>query len=238
MALIPKKNDNFLPFPSTKTLPPNVLLKILHKMILPKSPYLWLSISVTCCAFALGLIPTIMPDALLAEVPTSLPEPLYTTPMPVATPVRSYFVVNLVEEEYTGDVIIPVDGLTTPDRDVFKIVEQMPLFPGKGCGDIEPYKDRRKCAINGMLEYLYGNIKYPKEAKDLGVEGMAVVSFIIEPHGAITNIEIVRDPGAGLGQTAAGVVKKMRSDNLRWEPGLQKGKPVPVQYMLPVKFEL
>lgn len=206
-------------------------------MILSKSPYLWLSISVTCCALALGLIPTIMPDAVLAEATTTEAEQLYTTPTPVVSPVRPYFVVSLGEEAYTGATLIAEE--TVPlGREVFKNVEQMPLFPGKGCGAIEPYEERRECAEGGMLEYIYGNIIYPKEARDRGVEGVAVVTFIVEPYGAITNIKIARDPGAGLGEAVEQVVKKMRKDEMRWEPGLQKGKPVAVQYLLPVKFKL
>ena len=128
---------------------------------------------------------------------------------------------------------------TSPDsRKVYKIVDQMPLFPGNNCGDITDYKMRKQCADVAMLNYVYDNIRYSKKAKEKGVEGMAVVSFIVEPHGAISNIAVVRNPGAGLGKAAAKVIKKMREEGMRWEPGLRKGKPVRVQFNLPVKFKL
>lgn len=114
----------------------------------------------------------------------------------------------------------------------------MPLFPGRNCGELTNYKKRKKCSDRAMLEYIYKNVRYPKRARDRNVSGMAVVSFVVEPHGVITNIEVVRDPGSGLGEAAAKTVRKMRKDNLRWEPGLHKGKPVAVQFMLPVKFKL
>lgn len=201
-------------------------------MHLSKSPYLWLSIAVTCCALALGLIPSLMPDAVLGEDNT-----LYETPMPVAStaPQAIITVPEIKFNEYA-------DGFASSDlpygRDVYKVVKQMPLFPGKDCGDIFDYHKRAACSTRAMLKYIYANIKYPKKARERGTQGMAVVTFIVEPHGAITNIKIVRDPGDGLGKAVAKVVKKMRKDVLRWEPGLHRGKPVPVQMALPVKFKL
>ncbi|WP_116126375.1 energy transducer TonB [Lewinella sp. IMCC34183] len=124
------------------------------------------------------------------------------------------------------------------DRDVFKVVEQMPLFPGADCGDLEDYADRKPCAERALLDYVYDHVKYPKEARDRGKQGMAVVRFVIEPHGVMSDIRLVRDPGAGLGEAALKVVGKMKNDNTRWEPGLQKGKPVPVEFNLPIRFKL
>lgn len=127
---------------------------------------------------------------------------------------------------------------STQGRKVHKVVDQMPLFPGSNCGDLSDYKKRKACSDRAMLEYIYHNVRYPKRARDRNISGMAVVSFVVEPHGVITNIEVVRDPGGGLGEAAAKTVRKMRKDNLRWEPGLHKGKPVAVRFNLPVKFKL
>jgi protein TonB len=182
-----------------------------------RSPYLRLSL-------LLGLfLPAFIGGLFLAfnsspDSPTTPPQTLMTAETPMS--------------ELTGDMV------DLMGRDVFKVVEQMPLFPGRNCGDLSKYKKRKKCSDRAMLEYIYDNVRYPKRAKDRNISGMAVVSFIVEPHGAITNIEVVRDPGGGLGEAAAKTVRKMRKDNLRWEPGLQKGKPVAVQFNLPVKFKL
>lgn len=126
-----------------------------------------------------------------------------------------------------------------PDsREIFKIVDKMPLFPGIDCGEIKKYSKRKECADKAMLNYIYNHVKYPKKARESNVEGMAVVSFVIEKNGVITNIKILRDPGAGLGEAAAKTVRIMKADNTRFEPGLLKGKPVRVQYNLPVRFKL
>ncbi|MFK8164949.1 MAG: energy transducer TonB [Lewinella sp.] len=143
-----------------------------------------------------------------------------------------------LKAELVDDSPVSLAPISTDGRKVHKVVDQMPLFPGHNCGDITNYKKRKACSDRAMLEYIYKNVRYPKRARDRNVSGMAVVSFVVEPHGAITDIKIVRDPGSGLGEAAAKTVRKMRKDNLRWEPGLHKGKPVAVQFNLPVKFKL
>lgn len=140
-----------------------------------------------------------------------------------------------------ADVVREASAITAavPDgNEIYKVVKQMPLFPGKDCGDIAKYKVRKQCAEQAMLDYIYDNVRYPKKAKDKDVQGMAVVRFVVEPYGAIADIKVVRDPGAGLGKAAAKVVKKMKEDGLRWEPALRKGRPVRFEYNLPVKFKL
>ncbi|MEM6769556.1 MAG: energy transducer TonB [Bacteroidota bacterium] len=115
-------------------------------------------------------------------------------------------------------------------REIFKIVEQMPIFPGVDCGEIRKYPKRKACSERAMLEYIYSHIRYPKKARDRGAQGMAVVSFVVEKNGVLTNIKVARDPGFGMGEAVAKVVRYMKADNIRFEPGLQKGKPVRVQF--------
>jgi len=120
---------------------------------------------------------------------------------------------------------------------VFKVVEEMPRFPG--CEDIglKRYK-REECAKQELLNYVYSNLQYPAQAKESAVEGMAVIYFNIKENGLIEDIRIVRDPGAGCGEAAKAVFDKMQADGLRWIPGKQRGRPVVVQWTMPVKFKL
>ena len=85
-----------------------------------------------------------------------------------------------------------------------------------------------------MLDFIYTNLVYPEEAMKNGVEGMLIVKFIVERDGQITNATVIRDIGAGLGDEAIRVINKMPT----WQPGTQRGRPVRVQFNLPVKFSL
>lgn len=122
-------------------------------------------------------------------------------------------------------------------EEIFKVVEDMPRFPG--CEDITASKEeRRACSNRKMLEYIYENINYPGLARDNNIEGTVVISFIVDKQGRINDAEVVRDIGGGCGAEALRVVKMMNEMPERWTPGMQRGRPVKVLFNLPVKFKL
>jgi protein TonB len=121
----------------------------------------------------------------------------------------------------------------TPRRaEIFKVVEEMPAFPG--CEDKTDRAEKKKCSIEKMNTFIYDNLRYPKIAKENGVEGTVVVRFAVEKDGSLSNPEVVRDIGAQCGAEALRIVKSMP----KWNPGKQRGRPVRVQFNLPVKFKL
>ena len=120
--------------------------------------------------------------------------------------------------------------------EIFKVVEQMPRFPG--CEDKGSDKEKEECAKLKMLEYIYKNLKYPAIARENGVEGQVVLQFVVDKDGSITETRIIRDIGAGCGTAAELIVNGMNNMGQKWIPGKQRGRPVKVLYTLPVKFKL
>jgi protein TonB len=120
--------------------------------------------------------------------------------------------------------------------EIFQVVEQMPRFPG--CENTGTDEEKTQCSNKKLLEYIYKNIKYPTIARENGVEGTAVVSFVVEKDGSITDAKIIRDPGAGCGGEALRVVEKMNDLGTKWTPGKQRNENVRVQFNLPVRFRL
>lgn len=108
----------------------------------------------------------------------------------------------------------------------------MPHFPG--CESISDPAERKTCSDTKILQYIQKNLKYPSIARENGVQGTAVLSFVVEKDGSIKETKIVRDPGAGCGDEALRVIKSMPS----WIPGKQRNKNVRVQFNLPVRFKL
>jgi len=104
------------------------------------------------------------------------------------------------------------------DTTVYTVVETMPQYPG---------------GEDALMKYLAINISYPQAAKDKGIQGTVYVSFIVEKNGNISNVKILRGIGSGCDEEVIRVVKDMPE----WKPGTQNGKPVRVQYNLPVKFK-
>jgi len=119
------------------------------------------------------------------------------------------------------------------EEEIFKVVEQMPRFPG--CEDSGGTKEEiAKCAEDKMLQFIYKNLKYPAIARENGVDGMVVLQFVVDKSGNVTDAKVVRDIGAGCGDAAMKVVKQMP----QWVPGKQRGRAVKVLYTLPVRFKL
>ena len=121
--------------------------------------------------------------------------------------------------------------------EVFEIVEEMPRFPG--CEDITgTVAEKKKCADEKLLDFLYRNLKYPSIARENNVAGRLYIRFIVEKDGSISNGEIIRDIGAGCGEAALNVIMKMDELTGKWTPGKQGHTPVRVKYTLPVTFRL
>ncbi len=121
-------------------------------------------------------------------------------------------------------------------EDILIFVEEMPMFPG--CDGLSNYQERKQCSDKKMLEFIYKNVKYPSLARENGVEGTVVISFVIEKDGSISNIKTLRDVGAGCSEAAQSVVEKMQNLPQKWVAGRQGNEKVRVQFNLPIKFKL
>lgn len=113
-----------------------------------------------------------------------------------------------------------IAGITesAPDK-IFEAVEVQPTFPG---------------GEEAFGKFLRDHIRYPAVAKENGVQGRAFLQFVVEVDGRLTDMKIIRDPGSGLGEEAARVLKI----SPHWSPGIQNGKKVRVQFTVPVNFTL
>jgi len=102
---------------------------------------------------------------------------------------------------------------------IFTAVEQAPSFPG---GD------------GAFGKYLGKNIRYPAIARENNVQGRVVLTFVVERDGSLTDIKVLRSLGSGTDEEAVRVLKA----SPKWKPGIQNGRPVRVQYSIPVNFTL
>lgn len=102
----------------------------------------------------------------------------------------------------------------------YSYVEQMPQFKG---GESE------------MMKFLGTNIQYPPIAKSNGLEGLAVLSFVVETDGKINEVKTVKSLSKETDEEAMRVVKLMSG---QWNPGRQNGEVVRVRYTLPIRFAL
>jgi protein TonB len=105
------------------------------------------------------------------------------------------------------------------EPDFFTIVEDMPAFPG---GD------------GALLKFIAENVVYPPIAKENGITGVVYVSYVVDKDGSIKDAKVVRGADPFLDKEAVRVVKMLKG----YKPGKQRGKPVPVQFTIPIRFVL
>jgi protein TonB len=100
------------------------------------------------------------------------------------------------------------------EEDFFVIVEQMP-------------------ELIGGLATLQQEVRYPEKALRANIEGRVYVQFIVNEKGEVENPRVIRGIGGGCDEEAIRVVKMAE-----FKPGLQRGRPVRVQFQLPVIFRI
>ena len=111
-------------------------------------------------------------------------------------------------------IILPVSSPTYAQNqdDVYIMVDENPKLKG---------------GISGLQEKVY----YPLEAKKAGIEGRVIVQFVVNKRGKVENPKVVRGIGGGCDIEALRVIK-----TANFTPGMLRGKPVKVQFTLPIRF--
>jgi protein TonB len=102
---------------------------------------------------------------------------------------------------------------------IFTFVEEQAEFPG---------------GEEARITFLQKNIKYPALARENGIEGRVYVTFVVGPDGSIRDVKVLRGIGGGCDEEAMRVVRMMPP----FKPAKQNGRPVNVQFNMPIVFSL
>jgi protein TonB len=89
--------------------------------------------------------------------------------------------------------------------------------------------------FNGDLnEFIQNEIVYPLDARKDTIEGTVIISFKIDTLGLTNNHEVVKGIREDVNNEALRIAKLIKFDR----PALQKGKPITVEYTVPIVFDL
>jgi periplasmic protein TonB len=119
---------------------------------------------------------------------------------------------KIVVEEESGEG--KEDVKIVEDNQIYNAVEVKPDFPG---------------GMAKFYAYVQKNFKVPEEE---GLNGKIQVTFVVEKDGSLTDVKVLRDLGYGTGKEA----KRLLENSPKWKPGIQNGRPVRVQYNLPISI--
>ena len=123
------------------------------------------------------------------------------------------------------------------DTTIYTIVDEPARFPG--CEQLDTTQAvLQQCAERSLLGFLYDNIRYPLEARQRGLEGTAVVRFVVERDGSLAQAVVLREPGGGTGAEVLRVLGALQPYGVRFRPGHLGGVPVRSYVTVPVRFRL
>jgi protein TonB len=91
--------------------------------------------------------------------------------------------------------------------------------------------------FSGGMKRFYAhleNIDYVFLDRMNGRTGQTILLLIIEKDGGVSNIKVIHGLSAEQDNEIIKTVKKLK----KWKPGMIEGKPVRVQYAVPINFQL
>jgi protein TonB len=129
------------------------------------------------------------------------------------------FDVEVTEETKVETIIVaPVEEKEDADQ-IFSVVEETATPKG---------------GMPAFYKYVGEKIKYPAQARRMGVEGRVFVEFVVNRDGTIVDVKSIKGIGAGCDEEAVRIVQSAPA----WKPGKQRGKPVRQKMVIPIIFKL
>ena len=92
------------------------------------------------------------------------------------------------------------------------------------------YPDGRE----GIQQHISENLEYPEKALNKEIEGIVVLSYVIDTTGNVTDVNIEQGVHPLLNKEAIRVIKSMD----KWLPAIQSGEKTRLQYKQPIRFKL
>lgn len=172
------------------------------------------------------------------------------------TKISKDYHINWIPTMYLIDPRGKVDLATVDIHKLEKRLEEL-----QATDSLAKYKEimpQFKGGISALMKYLSDNLVYPKECQKIGLQARVAMSFVVEKDGSISDIkeskyELINPVDLSqynltqdslnrylvlfhqlFTRSAIRVVQKMP----KWEPGIQRGKPVRVKFMVPLTFKL
>lgn len=120
-----------------------------------------------------------------------------------------------------GVIVIKLKG-ESDEQEVFITTDVMPTFMG---GDLTTFRN-----------WVMQNIRYPKVALEKRIQGQVVVKFVVDKEGYINlnRLNFFDKCSPILHDEVIAVMERAP----RWTPGIQRGEPVAVSFVLPILFQI
>jgi len=132
-----------------------------------------------------------------------------------------YYAMGRIEKQIGGE-----QQKTTTQEQTIKAVDPMV--------DLENLEPKPARGITNYHNYLEGNLVYPEEALENGIEGHVYVEFVVEVDGSLSRLKVLRGLGSGCDEVAMELV----ANGPAWKPGTVERKPTAARMVVPIIFKL
>lgn len=115
--------------------------------------------------------------------------------------------------------------------------EQFPVFPS--CVENgTSYEEQATCSKKALFQHLFDHLKYPKDAKEQGIEGKVVASFVVGKAGKVRDIKIEKSLSPSCDKAVIEIIHSINDLEQSWLPGKKDGQSVATILTIPVSFKL
>ncbi|WP_191906292.1 energy transducer TonB [Hymenobacter baengnokdamensis] len=112
----------------------------------------------------------------------------------------------------------------------YTYVERMPVFPAYEAADSTRSSSQR------VIRFLNKGLHFPLQAVRDGVTGRVFFSFAVDAQGRTTDIRLVKGLRADVDSSVMRNARRLGT--IRWQPGIQNGRPVRVSFTVPISFNV
>jgi len=130
--------------------------------------------------------------------------------------------IEMTEEQIIDQPVFEEMQMEVQDEkadEIFTIVEQQPEPVG---------------GFSAFYAYVSKNLKYPKQAERINIQGRVYLEFVVERDGSLTDIKVLKGIGGGCDEEACRIISAAPN----WKPGKQRGRPVRVKMVMPILFRI
>lgn len=129
-------------------------------------------------------------------------------------------------------------SVLSQEKEVYALVDTLPVFGtcdelGKKTKKYDPQKALANCSNTNIQKFIAAETSLLKQPSN-GETKKCFVRFVVNKEGKVINATIMKSSGdENLDKTAVEIINKMPT----WQPGIQFGKPVEVNFIVPVTFQ-
>lgn len=151
---------------------------------------------------------------------------------------------------YGGVIVMELSDFDKDEVDrygiLYKAGKKIKSPKNKGLDQVSVFSDCKGltgeeaalCTKERFNEYIASTMQYPKEAKEMGIEGVVNVRFTITERGRIGNPVALNDLGGNTAREAIFLIQNMNYLVAKWTPAVKNGKAVMSSVTMPIQFSL